>query len=499
MANHKAEAVLTKQTGDKPSEKVRGYIHNRFDVEVRDAKTGELKQKAFAENILLDTLFSTVAWHAPYGSGWAAYIAIGMGTGTLDRTRTTMFNKIAHGEGTNATYIYDDANKVFSKRIQWTISETQYNGSTITEIGVGQYWINNYQFYLCSHALLKDMNGNTASIIKTDTDIITFYATVYAVVPNTFDSGAIKTFPGYQTSLVLYLLGSITWPTNDTFYFQKTCDLQSTNRNYNGWDTASVSVAITHDASGKIWTHTAARLAVGSGNEAGGIYGMQSSNGFNFNFLDSSVFTGSVITGENLGVGDGTTQDFKTAFGLVKAGAVVKVDGTVDATATVDVGKPYENNLIRHMKVIAGNNSVIYPGYYHYDGNFGAGAAYVILENPLYAAYGIDTIRCEVTTLECSDNLVDWTSLGSGSASKDVSANRTARYWKFTTASGYYGSLDQFLSNDLGTAALKNVHFATPPATGAVLTIDYTTQVLAKDAYHVFDCTAQLEIDEYTP
>ena len=34
-------------------------FHNRFDIEVRDKDTGELKQKGQAENIILDRIYTT--------------------------------------------------------------------------------------------------------------------------------------------------------------------------------------------------------------------------------------------------------------------------------------------------------------------------------------------------------------------------------------------------------------------------------------------------------
>ena len=43
-----------------------------------------------------------------------------------------------------------------------------------------------------------------------------------------------------------------------------------------------------------------------------------------------------------------------------------------------------------------------------------------------------------------------------------------------------------------------NIHFATPPAAGAVITADYHTPCIAKDENHVFDCSVTIQIGEYT-
>jgi hypothetical protein len=42
------------------------------------------------------------------------------------------------------------------------------------------------------------------------------------------------------------------------------------------------------------------------------------------------------------------------------------------------------------------------------------------------------------------------------------------------------------------------VHFDTPPAAGAVITMDYDTDSVAKDENHVFDLTLTIQLGEYT-
>ena len=44
---------------------------------------------------------------------------------------------------------------------------------------------------LCTHALIKDMNGNPVVITKTDTDIITIYATVYLLLNTAYSPTSI--------------------------------------------------------------------------------------------------------------------------------------------------------------------------------------------------------------------------------------------------------------------------------------------------------------------
>ena len=66
----------------------KAVIHNRFDVEVRDAKTGELKQTAVAYNIILDRWFHYLTQTGGVDKFLDSLraIAVGDGTGTLDVT-----------------------------------------------------------------------------------------------------------------------------------------------------------------------------------------------------------------------------------------------------------------------------------------------------------------------------------------------------------------------------------------------------------------------------
>ena len=151
-------------------------LHNRFDIFKKDARTGKEAQVAYAENIILNSLWSRLP------SAFASYIIIGTGTGTLDPTRTTMFTRLANLPASSNTYTYLPNDRAWSRRMGAIITETQYNENYITEIGVG-YDTSNAPV---THALIRDMNGNPVSIEKTDTDIITFYATIYAVFPDEY-------------------------------------------------------------------------------------------------------------------------------------------------------------------------------------------------------------------------------------------------------------------------------------------------------------------------
>ena len=56
----------------------------------------------------------------------------------------------------------------------------------------------------------------------------------------------------------------------------------------------------------------------------------------------------------------------------------------------------------------------------------------------------------------------------------------------------------RFLASVPGDAPAYNIHFDVAPAAGAVITIDYTPDCIAKDENHVFDLTLELTLGEYT-
>jgi len=88
--------------------KQKAVIHNRFDVEVRDAKTNELKQTAVAYNIILNRWF-----HYFTNTGGVSYyadplkaIGFGKGTGTLSETRTDVFSYVGRKVPTTIETVY---------------------------------------------------------------------------------------------------------------------------------------------------------------------------------------------------------------------------------------------------------------------------------------------------------------------------------------------------------------------------------------------------------
>lgn len=143
-------------------------IHNKFKIEVRNVVTKEIKQEGFAENIVLDRMYSRLMSF----NSFFTRIHVGGGTGTLSPTRTTLFSPIANKEAVVDEKVKDYPVSSVTKKIQF--GTTEQNGKTFTEVGISES-----TSAINTHALIKDAEGNPLSITKTDIDVVTIYATIY--------------------------------------------------------------------------------------------------------------------------------------------------------------------------------------------------------------------------------------------------------------------------------------------------------------------------------
>jgi hypothetical protein len=304
-------------------------LHNRFDIEVIDAATGEIKQKAYAENVICTNLWSRIIT-----STYFNYIFYGTGSGTPSSSDTSLFTHLGYGTPSTSddVYTHDLAERVISLRRKIQLSETTAVGSTLTEVGIG-YGTSSSN--LVTHAMLKDMNGNAISIAKTDTDIINIYATVFfhwytygndrLVVTTGGRGGDVY---GEYTSLYHAMLGVAGYGSVYAFLVNKNIPARNNIYNstlapiYAGWTSA---MALSWNSSTKTMTLTMTRIPVASIN-TGGIKcigvgrkwnGISSALNFYCDFqiyLDSSWYSGSSIIAEAIGTGDGSSVDFATDF-----------------------------------------------------------------------------------------------------------------------------------------------------------------------------------------
>lgn len=461
-------------------------IHNRFDIEVIDACTGEIKQKAYAENIILNQLWTRMFNAMAANRIWNNQIHWGTGTATPVATDT--------GLTTFGGYItpvvdgvpkYDPVTGIYAVKKKAVMTETVGVGSTISEVGIGY---GTTAATGCTKALLKDMNGNTISILKTSTDIINIYATVYFHIPEAY-----RAFIKFDTKN--YFLKWATGTGDTPFYGSYDIGLRISNL-------TGMGVALTLDAATKKLTATFGRLAAANGNGIGGLYGLTYYSSYyaeSYNptiKLDPSWYVPAQITGEAIGTGDGTTVDFKTAFGEIQS-ATVYVNGVADNTVTVDFNRPWNyTNFAANLITIdeAGNEiAAMLPGV----------TGTHIWYNPYYESIGLESISFTYgdrgpQNCFASNDLVNWVNFQTSAllVMSVPTAYRRYKYFKLIgTGTANYMTAS---ASDLTAAQQKNVHFATPPASGAVITIDYTPNVIAKDANHVFDLTMTFTFGEKT-
>ena len=169
-------------------------LHNHFDLEVIDSRTGQKKSSAHAENVVTNSWYHEVfrgLVNAGAGNSGIG-IALGSGTGMPAVTDKALFNYNFGGAcGRNSGFIQpssntveqllDDNNKLIGYKATrvWVFPANSSYVGTLTEIGLTCVYPSGT---LRSHAMLKDAEGNEIAIKKTDLDILTVTVTFYLTV-----------------------------------------------------------------------------------------------------------------------------------------------------------------------------------------------------------------------------------------------------------------------------------------------------------------------------
>ena len=348
--NFKMEAVNS-------SPAINVSIHNKFEIEVIDANTGEKKASAKAYNCvcnqlwyqLLNTFKGSVhagGYNTKYtnyngADNYFNYLHFGEGTGEPAPEDTQLFQFSGYispeGYGTwKSTF-----NPIYggSYTRKFILGQDKAVGIIISEVGIGK---TTDQTSLMTHAMLQDMNGNPITIEKTDTDIINFYATVYSEI---------------QTSIPKDSIGTgITIVDSDAYLARQMCGapdgyIRSNNMWFRIDDVNEASVissgllpaknskggSCTVDIDNKEVNFTCSRFGVNDFNTGRGSIGV-SWNFVSLGYVYSAGPTMSAIgsasmptiifdcrgswwepyqiLGESIGTGDGQNSDFKTKFPL---------------------------------------------------------------------------------------------------------------------------------------------------------------------------------------
>lgn len=273
-------------------------IHNRFDFDIKDARTGETIQKAQAENIVLDRMYDRLLAFGSYFN----QIVFGSGTGTLDPSRTTLFSRIGNKAASTESLVRSYPTSVWTRKV--TLGVDEYNGQTIREVGISETTTN-----INTHALITDSEGNPLEVEKTDLKIIDIYATVFVEVYSV-DSGCFFNGNGLRD----YLTGGSA-PSNTLSLFDLSEDDQTVITATKTTNTSEKSVTL----SGRFGVDDFNRDVKAI--DAPGL-------GLRWNIPRTGVYTGTAKTNVELGTGDGTNDTFQLPNQEV-TGLSVRVDGVV--------------------------------------------------------------------------------------------------------------------------------------------------------------------------
>lgn len=481
---------------------INASIHNRFDIEVVDAKTGEVKQKAQAFNVICDNFWTKLNDQKVYN------LEFGGGTGTPSASDRALFSYIGRKAAASSGVVFK-ANKEerwISAQHKIALSESEYVGKTLTEVG-----FSDLSGVLTTHAMLQDMNGNPISILKTDMDIINIYGTIFFHWADSYaDGGIIPYFANFENghSIARSFVSGYGITFGNKLYFERGAKLSTSSESYG--IAANTNISQSYNSSEKKATITATRVLLTSANVAGGTLWLAFGSSLNQKFcLPILVDCGkaiahSVINGEAVATGDGSTADFATKFSPAYD-VEVYVDGVLASDVTVDENVPtnFYNIMGTCFVPIAEATDVLpsvkYAGFpVLNDAQNENNLSRMVVYNP-YWEKGITTIvphnpGVYPMKIEVSNDLSGWTTLWDGTAPNPnltiPAEHQDSKYFAFSGS-----NVKNIIARDIQPT---NIHFATPPAAGSVITANYKAKCIAKDENHVFDFSMSITFGEYT-
>ena len=487
-------------------------LHNKFEFELRDSETGVLKQKEVAYNIILDGFFTyfTKGVYSPFYT-----MNIGTGTGTIDKTRTSLFANAYQLNLSTVSEVY--AHPTSYKKWSVTLGVDVLKNTTITEVGLRSCHIDYYLDKQQTHALLQDAEGNPISIAKGELDILTIYATFYITLPSTIanGNGFITPATGNNNGLVSYLFGGSSVGAM-RIHPSSTINPSSWEDFFAGNRIAGsiYAGALTNNAQTLTTSWATARANIGDFN--GFIGGLAFSMGGKFIFgiklPDSSMFSGMEVPNINVGTGDGIIADFDIKVPIVKSDTeIIKVDG-VTKTRDIDYTFLYDAKYMEPAKGTPLKRDET-GGYTDTTLERGADALYVYgnysekwpvmidltlakVVSSVWLLAGAETL--ERMWVQGSNDEVNWTAvvsdmyIGVGGAwtLKTFASIAAFRYYRFRWYGGYYqrGVLAGFAL----PYSQKAIHFLTAPPQGAAITASCQTEYTLKNANNVLDISANI-------
>jgi hypothetical protein len=476
-------------------------IHNRFDIHIDNVETGDHKEIT-AYNIVLDSMWTQLC----NGDDYFEYIHFGTGTGTPTPGRTSLFSHLGTKSAVDEEVI--QALPVSSWKRKIVLNPEEYVGQTITEVGIAR---GSSSSYLVTHAMLKDAEGNPISITKTDTDVVTIYATVFITLDTSNPNIVWKNAP--SNSLVNYLVGGSSAPSGSF-------GLLAIPGAYARLGSTS-NVAWTADTVNKQRKTDVKRFGITDAN--GNAQVLDFENLFALRFPAAGIHAGQPYTGVMLGTGDGTKTDFELpSKNLIDGSLSVSVDGlgTTDYTvAETDDGlytlatppstpsRGYSVALSTNGSVLAIGASDTSPYVKVYDWTGTEWTARPTPPNMADYGYSValssDGSVLAVATFVSSPyvKVYDWT--GTEWTAKPTPPGLPSMILTVALspdggvlaigASGNSPYVKVYTSNE---ATSTTVQFNTAPAIGEIITADYTVKGVHKTDQYVIDVSFAIQFGE---
>ena len=523
-------------------------VHNKFELELTDARTGEVKQKAYGYNLVLNQYFNFLA-NFNQNCDFCPLSRIALGTGSATPAVTdTDFRQRVYKAATLVEYVRAYPTSHITQRI--TAGTSEWNGYTFTRVGYMSSSDSSPTYDKpVTHALLQDAEGNPISIVKTDTDILTVTATFY-VTYETGGFGDRGIYPSAENNDVIdWLMGrqnnTIHW-VNATPFLSATGDCETATDAYNHRLVAGNSKSAGLNATARTITYNS---TVGEGtwnNLQIKTFGLHSIGALRF--PDHSVFSDYPIENEICGTGDGEKRGFNTSAPLAQAGtAHVYVDG-IEADPDTMYNFDYASNCLDLWANYATAEIRLSDAEHVHFGDFadkpaGSTACYepfyfavlcstgirknnanvtVTEEKPIWLDFGNGGKRCNIfkcplqappaaqldnLKIQYSADNEEWTDVSyTRDGTTYTFAAVTARYWRiFVPSYTWTVALNSGTSVKDGGIATTNkmalgytgpaIRFVNPPADGAVVSASYCIDIPYKTANNLIRYTFVVHVD----
>ena len=299
-------------------------IHNRFDVHIDNIETGEHREFV-GYNIILNQMWTRLCG----GSSYFGYIHFGEGTGTPTSDRTSLFSRL--GTKSAVTEEIIKAFPVSSWKRKIVLNPEEYVGETITEVGIAY---GSSASNLVTHTMLKDSEGNPISFTKSDTDIVTIYATVFITFANTIPALKLLSIPN-NNQLINYLTGDSA-PAGSF-------GLSTIEKPYSKLGTSAA--AWTSDVSNRKRKTNTSRFGTTSGN--GHVKYLDFPNLFRLKLPAPDIFSGQSYTDVNIGSGDGIKKSFMLPSANIRQSSlVIKKNGLTVSDYITNIKNQESNSRI---------------------------------------------------------------------------------------------------------------------------------------------------------